>query len=105
MLEGKEIVLKAQQIQIQDLEKQLDEVNAELTVQRDLAHQVRALTRVENELRARERSLEGDLSQLQVCWHLGAWVSADSGESKCHAKLRWGFTVNATEETRRDGRV
>lgn len=64
--EAKDIVLKTQQIQIHDLEQQVDEVNSELTAQRDLEHQVHELTRVKDELRHKERELQVELSNLQV---------------------------------------
>ncbi|GAB9475669.1 hypothetical protein Gpo141_00012754 [Globisporangium polare] len=63
--EAKDIVLKTQQIQIHDLEQQVDEVNSELTAQRDLEHQVHELTRVKDELRHKERELQVELSSLQ----------------------------------------
>lgn len=66
LLEGNVVVLKTQQIQLRDLEKQLDEVNRELAVQRDLERRVRELTRVEDELRTKERALQSDLERLQV---------------------------------------
>lgn len=103
LIEGKDIVLKTQQIQIHDLEQQLDEVNRELTGQRDLEHQVRALTRVEDELRLKERQLELELSSLQVRIPTSS-PAADNSQNKLKAYTGASDLVSL-EKARRHGRI
>lgn len=57
LLDGKEIVLRTQQIQLKDLEKQCSEMSGELSDQRALEQRVIELQATERDLRARERGL------------------------------------------------
>lgn len=104
LIEGKDIVLKTQQIQIHDLNQQLDEVNRELAGQRDLEHQVRELTRVEDELRLKERQLELELSSLQVRITASSSLAADNSQNKIKA-YTGASDLASLEKARRHGRI
>ncbi|TMW56979.1 hypothetical protein Poli38472_002904 [Pythium oligandrum] len=65
LLEGKEILLKTQQIELQDLERQCREYRREIGDQRALEDEFRALKLNETTLIERERQLEAKLTDLQ----------------------------------------
>jgi hypothetical protein len=66
LLDGKEIVLRTKQIELEDLERQCAELQREVGDQRILQEQVFQLQAVERELHARERAQQTEYLALRV---------------------------------------
>lgn len=65
-LEGKEIVCRAQKVEVDDLKKQVEELEERMKDHRSLEARVHNLMNLEDQLRAKEREAQAELQELQV---------------------------------------